>query len=56
MTLAQNKEYPWFTILIMIFAIYGLNLFLLKKAKCKNVVLIGMSLVLSMGLCNAMGI
>ncbi len=56
MLLAQNKQYPWFTILIMIFAIYGLNLFLLKKAKCRNVVLIGMSLVLSMGLCNAMGI
>ena len=56
MSLAQNKQYPWFTILIMIFAIYGLNLFLLKKAKCKNVVLISMSLVLSMGLCNAMGI
>ncbi|MCI5884426.1 MAG: chromate transporter [Eubacterium sp.] len=56
MTLGQNKDYPWFTILIMIFAIYGLNLFLLKKAKCKNLLLIGMSLVLSMGLCNAMGV
>lgn len=56
MQIGTEGTYPWYTILIMIFGIYGLNVFLLRKAKCKNVILIGMSLVLSMGLCNAMGI
>lgn len=56
MTIEIPGNHPWYTILIMIFGIYGLNVFLLRKAKCKNVILIGMSLVLSMGLCNAMGI
>ncbi len=56
MVIGREGTYPWYTILIMIFGIYGLNVFLFRKAKCKNVILIGMSLVLSMGLCNAMGI
>lgn len=56
MAIGREGTYPWYTILIMIFGIYGLNVFLYRKAKCKNVILIGMSLVLSMGLCNAMGI
>ncbi len=56
MTIGDNPAYPWFTILIMVFVIYGLNVFLYRKAKCKNIILIGVSLVLSMGICNAMGI
>nr|MBP3598436.1 chromate transporter [Eubacterium sp.] len=56
MSIGKNASYPWFTILLMVFAIYGLNVFLFRKAKCKNLVLIGMSLVLSMGICNVMGI
>ncbi len=56
MSIGKNGSYPWYTILIMVFVIYGLNVFLFRKAKCKNIILIGMSLVLSMGVCNAMGI
>lgn len=56
MEIGKGGSYPWFTILIMIFGIYGLDVFLFRKAKCKNIILIGMSLVLSMGICNAMGI
>ena len=56
MTVNSNPELPWFTVLVMIFGIYSLNLLLLHKAKCKNLVLIGVSLVLSLGLCNIIGI
>lgn len=56
MEIGKGGSYPWYTILIMIFGIYGLNVFLFRKAKCKNIILIGMSLVLSMGICNAMDI
>ena len=56
MTIGRGGNYPGYVVLLMIFGIYGLNVFLLRKAKCKNVILIGMSLVLSMGLCNAMGL
>ncbi len=56
MTIGENATYPWYTILIMVFVIYGLDVFLYRKAKCKNIILIGMSLVLSMGICNVMGI
>ncbi len=56
MSVGNNTTYPWYTILVMVFVIYGLNVFLYRKAKCKNIVLIGMSLVLSLGVCNAMGI
>jgi chromate transporter len=56
MTVNSNPELPWFSVLLMIFGIYILNLVLFHKAKCKNLVLIGISLVLSLGLCNAIGI
>lgn len=56
MTIGDNPAYPWYTILVMVFGIYALNVFLYRKAKCKNIVLIGVSLVVSMGICNAMGI
>jgi chromate transporter len=56
MTVNSNPDLPWFTVLLMIFGIYVLNLILLHKVKCKNLVLIGVSLVLSLGLCNIIGI
>lgn len=52
----NNPELPWFTVLLMIFGIYGINMLLIKKFECKNLVLIGVSLVLSLGLCNLIGI
>lgn len=56
MTIGESGKYPWYTILLMIFVIYGLNVFLYRKVKCKNIFLIILSLVLSLGLCNVMGI
>ncbi len=56
MAVNSNPDYPWYTILLMIFGIYVLNNWLYHKAKCKNLVLICVSLVLSLGLCNVMGI
>lgn len=56
MTINSNPDYPWFTVLLMILGIYVLNCWLYHKAKCKNLVLISVSLVLSLGLCNVMGI
>lgn len=52
----SNPEFPWYTVLLMIFGIYILDLFLVHKTKSKNLVLVGVSLVLSIGLCNMMGI
>lgn len=56
MAVNRNPDYPWFTVLLMILGIYVLNYWLYHKAKCKNLVLISVSLVLSLGLCNVMGI
>lgn len=56
MTINSNPDYPWFTVPLMILGIYVLNYWLYHKAKCKNLVLISVSLVLSLGLCNVMGI
>lgn len=56
MKIGQSSDHPWFIVILMIAGIYGLNIFLIRKANCQNVVRIGVSLVLSMGLCNAFGI
>lgn len=56
MNVNSNPDLPWFTVLLMIFGIYFLNLLLLHKAKCKNLVLIGVSLAVSLGFCNIIGI
>lgn len=52
----SNPDLPWFTVLLMIFGIYVLNLLLYYRAKCKNLILIVVSLVLSVGLCNLLGV
>lgn len=56
MTANSNPVLPWFTVLVMIFVIYVVDLFLLNKTKCKNIILIGISLLLSMAACNVIGI
>lgn len=56
MTSNSNPDLPWFTILVMIVGIYVFDLFLLHKVKCKNISLIGLSLVLSLGICNIIGV
>jgi len=55
-TVNSNSVYPWFTVLVMILGIYILDMVLMKKAKCKNLTMIIVSLVLSLGICNIMGI
>lgn len=52
----SNPSLPWYTVLVMIFALYGLNMLLFHKGKCKNITLILISLVLSMGACNLIGL
>lgn len=56
MTTNSNPELPWFTVLLMILGIYVFDMFLLNKMKCKNLALIGLSLVLSLGICNIIGV
>ncbi len=51
-----NPELPHYTVLVMILAIYGLNMILKHKTKGSNLLLIGVSLVLSVGLCNLIGV
>ena len=50
-----NPELPWFTVLLLIGILYVVNMVLYHK-KCKNLVRIGVSLVLSLVACNVMGI
>lgn len=52
----RNPELPWFTVLLMISGIYVLNLFLYHRAHCKNLTRIIISLILSIGLCNLVGV
>ena len=52
----SNPSLPWYTVLIMIFALYGLNMVLFHKGKCKNLTLILISLALSVGACNFIGL
>lgn len=52
----SNPDLPWYTVLLMIFALYGLNMLLFHKGKCKNLTLILISLLLSVGACNLIGL
>ena len=52
----SNEQLPWFTVLAMIFIIYGLNLFLYHRCKCKNLWMILISLALSVAVCNVIGV
>lgn len=51
-----NPALPWVTVLLMIFALYGVNMVLFHKGKCKNLTLIILSLFLSVGVCNFIGL
>lgn len=52
----SNPDLPWFTVLLMIFGIYIINMVLLQKTKSKNLALIVISLIISMSLSNFIGI
>lgn len=56
MAMNSNPELPWYTVLLMVFGIYCLDMLLFFKWKRKNLLLIGVSLVLSLSLCNIIGI
>ena len=52
----SNPELPWFTVLLMISGIYVLNLYLYYRMHWKNLTRIVISLILSVGLCNLVGV
>lgn len=52
----SNEQLPWFTVLAMIFVLYALNLLMYYRGKCKNLVMILISLALSVAACNLIGV
>ena len=50
-----NPALPWFTVLLLIGILYVINMILYYK-KCKNLLRIVVSLVLSLVVCNFIGI
>ncbi|MCR5691669.1 MAG: chromate transporter [Eubacterium sp.] len=56
MEMNANPKLPGFTVLIMIGVIYGINLLMHYRFQCKNKWLIIVSLVISMGVCNVLGV
>jgi chromate transporter len=49
----SNPDFPWYTVLVMIAVLYGINLFLYQK-KCSNLIRILVSLALALTASNIM--
>lgn len=56
MDMNSNSSLPWFTVLILIAALYTLNMIFYHKYKCNNVTRIVLSLVLALLVCNVIGV
>ena len=56
MDMNSNSSLPWFTVLILIAALYIVNMIFYHKFKCKNVTRIVLSLVLALLVCNVIGV
>ena len=56
MEMNSNEVLPRCTVLLLTLGIYGLNLLLHLRFRCKTKVLLFVSLLLSMGFCNILGV